>query len=151
MLNLFNKDKTNSNTLKYDKKLISKFHKDHQKLVELIKTTHEAIETGNIKKSKKYLIKLRVAILEHFMEEDIKLYLYLKKYYKEDINTLRTVEMFEETIKDTQRDVLSFLSKYSKEEVELDAEFKEKFLVIVQKLSARIKTEESKLYTLYIK
>ena len=151
MFNLFNKNKKDSDTLKYDKKLISKLHKDHQKLVELIKTTHEAIEADNVKKSKKYLIKLRMAILEHFMEEDIKLYLYLKKYHKEEINTLRTIETFEETIKEIQKDILSFLSKYSKEETELDAKFKEKFLVIVQKLSARIKTEESKLYTLYIK
>ncbi len=151
MFNLFNKDKKDSNTLKYDKKLISKFHKDHLKLLELIRTTNEAIETGNIKKSKKYLIKLRMAILEHFMEEDIKLYCYLKRYYKKDPDTLNTVEMFEETIKDIQRDVLSFLSRYSKEEVELDGLFQRKFLATVKEFAVRIKTEESKLYTLYIK
>jgi len=148
VLGLFNKDK---NKLVYDKKLISKFHKDHKKLIEIIKSTHEAIEANNIKKSKKYLIKLRMAILEHFMEEDIKLYWYLKRYYKEDSNKLNTVEMFKSTIKDIQRDVLSFLSKYSKEDAELDAKFKEKFIAIVKEFETRIKTEESKLYTLYIK
>ena len=151
MFNLFNKDNENNNTLKYDKKLISKFHKDHQKLIELIKTTHEAIEANNIKRSKKYLIKLRMSILEHFMEEDIKLYWYLKRYYKKNPDTLNTVEMFEETIKDIQRDVLSFLSKYSKEDIELDGLFKRKFLATVKEFATRIKTEESKLYTLYIK
>ena len=151
MLGLFKKDKNNQDKLLYDKKLISKFHKDHQKLIEIIKTAHEAIEANNIKKSKKYLIKLRMAILEHFMEEDIKLYWYLTRYYKEDSNKLNTVEMFKSTIKDIQRDVLSFLSKYSKEDVELDAKFKEKFIAIVKEFGTRIETEESKLYTLYKK
>jgi len=151
MLGLFNKDKNNQDKLIYNKKLISNFHKDHQKLIGIIKKTHEAIEANNVKKSKKYLIKLRIAILEHFMEEDIKLYWYLTRYYKEDSNTLNTVEMFKSTIKDIQRDVLSFLSKYSKEDAELDTKFKEKFIDIVKEFGTRIKTEESKLYTLYIK
>ena len=151
MLGLFKKDKNKQEKLVYDKKLISNFHKDHQKLIEIIKKTHEAIEANNVKKSKKHLIKLRMAILEHFMEEDIKLYWYLTRYYKEDSGTLNTVEMFKSTIKDIQREVLSFLSKYSKEDAELDAEFKEKFIAIVKEFGTRIKTEESKLYTLYIK
>ena len=151
MFGLFNKEDKNQDKLVYDKKLISKFHKDHHKLIEMIKTTHEAIEANNIKKSKKYMTKLRMAILEHFMEEDIKLYWYLKRYYKKDTDTLNTVEMFENTIKDIQRDVLAFLSKYSKEDVELDLIFKEKFIAMVKEFGTRIKTEEDKLYTLYIK
>ncbi len=151
MFNLFNKEKKDTKTLKYNKKLIDKFHKDHHKLLELIKTTNEAIESGNVKKSKKYLMKLRMALLEHFMEKDIKLYWYLKRYHKKDTHKLNTVEMFEITIKDIQKEILSFLSKYSKEDVELDDMFKGKFLVLVKKFSTRIKTEENKLYTLYVK
>ena len=151
MFGLFKKENKNQDNLIYDKKLIPKFHKDHNKLIEIIESAHKAIEADNIKKSKKQLMKLRTKLLEHFMEEDIKLYNYLKKYYKEDVNKLRTIKMFETTIKDIQKDVLAFLGKYSKENAELDAEFKENFIQMVKKFDTRIKTEEEKLYTLYIK
>ncbi len=151
MLSIFKKNGKKHATLKYDKKFISKLSKDHQKLLELIKDTHKTIESDNIKKSKKSILKLRTVILEHCMEEDIKLFLYLKKYYEEETNTLNTIEMLESTIKNIQKSTLSFLSQYSKKEAELDAEFKIKFLTVFKEFGTRIKTEESKLYTLYVK
>ncbi len=149
MLGIFNK-KSKKN-LVHDKKLITRLHKDHQKLVELIGKTLAAIESTNVAKTKKYLKKLREAILEHFMQEDIKLYWYLKRYYTPESDTYKRIEAFESSIKKIQREVLGFLGHYSKEETVLDSTFKEKFSTVVQELGARIETEEKNLYPLYLK
>jgi len=142
--------KQKKNGLNYDTKLIKKFHKDHEKLVKLITKISKAIEEENSKKTKALLAQLKLEILGHFMEEDIKLYRYLKKYYADNEDTKITIKMFEESIKTIQRDVIDFLDYYIKEHNPLDKAFKEKFYNIVDAFGTRIKTEESNLYTLYL-
>jgi hypothetical protein len=139
------------NSLGFDSKLIKKFHKDHIKLVKTITKISESIESNDEKKTKTFLKQLRVEILGHFMEEDIKLYRYLKKYYVDSEDTMALIKNFESAIKKIQKDVISFLDTYIKEDKRIDRNFKEKFSLIVENLSTRIETEENSLYTLYIK
>lgn len=90
-------------------------------------------------------------MLGHFMEEDIKLYWYMKHYYKDSEHTINTIKTFEESIKKIQKDVVAFLDYYSQETIMLDETFEKEFNSIIDALSTRIVTEESNLYTLYIK
>jgi len=146
------KEKKRSNVPPYDPKLIAKFHKAHQKLVSRIGDIQKAIDEGSLgtAKVKRLLKSLKVELLGHFMEEDIKLYWYLKDYYKEDANALNIVKTFESTIKEIQKDVMQFFDYYSQDTVALDNEFVQKFEKIVEDLSVRIHSEEENLYTLYI-
>ncbi len=153
MLSFFKKKekKKKSPVPPFDAKLIKKFHKDHAKLVETISEIESAYAQGKVKDVKRKLQGLKLAILGHFMEEDLKLYWYLKDRYKDDPSTIETVKIFESSIKKIQREVIGFIDRYTQEEMPLDETFKEEFDAIVNALSSRIMTEESNLYTLYLK
>jgi iron-sulfur cluster repair protein YtfE (RIC family) len=149
MFSFFKKKKSKID-VPYDTKLIKKFHKDHEKLIKTVTKISNAMEEGDTKKVKSLLSQLKTELLGHFMEEDIKLYRYLKKYYVEEDDITKTITMFEESIKDIQKDVVSFLDHYTKENTPLDKKFDEQFNAIVNALGTRIRTEENNLYTLYI-
>ena len=90
-------------------------------------------------------------LLGHFMEEDIKLYWYMKDYYKEDENAFDIIKSFENSIKEIQNDVLHFFDYYARDDIPLDTEYEKKFKQIVSELSDRVASEEENLYTLYLK
>jgi hemerythrin len=143
--------KKDQNGLQYDAKLIKKFHKDHEKLIKTITKIVQNLEKKEEKKAKALLKQLKIEILGHFMEEDIKLYRYLKKYYANSAETMELVKHFESSIKTIQREVIDFLEAYTQENKALDKAFETKFYTIVDELGNRIKTEENNLYTLYVK
>ncbi|MEN4052869.1 MULTISPECIES: hemerythrin domain-containing protein [Sulfurimonas] len=143
--------KKDPRALNYDNKLIKKFHKDHEKLIKAITKISKALEKNEEKKAKTFLKQFKTEILGHFMEEDIKLYRYLKKYYTNSSETMELVQQFEGSIKTIQKDVIKFLDTYTQENKPLDKAFETKFYAIVDELGTRIKTEENNLYTLYIK
>jgi len=147
----FGKKKRSKHMPDYDPHLIEKFKKEHEELVSYISSIQEAMEqgvsgTGIVKNSLKHL---RMQLLGHFMEEDIKLYWYMKEYYKEDPTAYDIVMTYEESIKDIQKDILKFFEHYSRDDVRLDAEYRRKFRQIVSELSDRVSSEEEHLYTLY--
>ena len=152
MFSFFKKEKKKKSHIPpYDAKLIRKFHKDHEKLVTQIGIIKNNIETNKIEKAKEGLKKLKMSILGHFMEEDIKLYWYLKDYYKENDSVMEIIIMYEESIKKVQKTAMSFLDKYSAEYTSLDMVFNKQFDEIIDVLATRIETEENNLYTLYVK
>jgi len=136
----------------YDARLISKFHNEHKELVARIGMIQKEIDDGALhtRKIKKLLQFLKMELLGHFMEEDIKLYWYLKDYYKDDESALGIVKSFESSIKDIQKEIMHFFDYYSKDEIALDTQFIQKFEKIVEKLSIRVNSEEKNLYTLYV-
>jgi len=154
LFRLFGKkeEKKKSHVPPYDARLIAKFHNEHKNLVSHIGLIQKAIDEGALGtgKVKKLLKSLKMELLGHFMEEDIKLYWYLKDYYKEDDNALSIVKSFENSIKEIQKEIMHFFDYYSQEEVVLDTEFIQKFQKIVEELSVRVNSEEENLYTLYV-
>jgi len=152
MFSFFKKEKKKKSPIPpYDSKLIRKFHKDHEKLVTQIGIIKKNIETNKVEKAKEGLKKLKMSILGHCMEEDIKLYWYLKDYYKKNDSVMEIILMYGESIKKVQKTAMSFLDKYSGEHTPLDAVFNKQFDEIIDVLATRIETEENNLYTLYIK
>lgn len=153
LLGLFGKkeNKKKSPIPEYDAKLIKKFHKDHEKLTGHVANILKAVDNNETVKAKQELKKLKMDMLGHFMEEDIKLYWYLKDHYKDSSSTIETIKMFEESIKQIQKDVVAFLDHYVNENIPLNDTFKREFENIVHALSTRMETEETNLYTLYIK
>jgi hypothetical protein len=150
MFGFFKKEKTpKSNGPKFDGKLIRKFEEDHKKLTRRVEQIAHLIKINQHAEAKHQLKMLKTELLGHFMEEDIKLYWYLKNYYKESPEILDTVKNFEESIKKIQKEVSSFLDYYAQENTPLDKKFQSEFANIVDALSTRMQTEESNLYTLY--
>jgi hemerythrin-like domain-containing protein len=149
MLSFLKRKKIAKNGMEYDPKLIKKFHKDHSQLNKLITNILLAIEENQYHKVKELLKKFKIELLEHFMQEDIKLYHYLKSYYSGDLKNLELITMFEDSIKTIQSNLIKFLDKYAQESTPLDQKFEKEFEGIVKNLSKRVKTEEQSLYTLY--
>ena len=135
----------------FDKKLIKRLQADHIKLVKQVGKIETAYAQENGKKAKRELQILKSLTLDHFIKEDLKLYWYLKTFYKEQPKTLEEIKYFEESLKDIQVSVINFLDQYLKQDVLLNSTFKNEFDEIVQALANRIKTEEKNLYPLYKK
>ena len=152
LFNWFKEEKKKSHVPAYDARLIKKFHKEHKNIVSHIGKIQKAMDEGAIGtgKVKKLLKSLKMELLGHFMEEDIKLYWYLKDYYKEDVNALEIVKSFESSIKEIQKNIMHFFDYYSKDDVILDSEYLLKFTQIIEDLSIRVHSEEENLYTLYV-
>jgi len=132
----------------YDKNLIKEFKKDHKKLVKILtKIVHEKDATT----IKQLFIVFRTEILGHLLSEDIRLYKYLREYYKNNQNTLKLILEYEQSIKDIQKAVLNFIEFYTKNNVKFDDLFKTKLNSIIEALLSRIETEEKNLYSLYVK
>ena len=150
---LFGKKQKKGNAPEYSVKLIPKFHRDHGVLLNDVNKIRKKLEnvTFQDKEVKKMLLSLKMKVLGHFMEEDIKLYWYLKEYYKENPSAISTVNSFESSIKEIQKSVMHFFDYYSREDIPLDKEFVDKFFEIADALASRIEAEEKNLYTLYIK
>jgi hypothetical protein len=151
MFGLFGKKRTQEKRggPKFDKKLIEKFHKDHEKLLRRVETINHLIKVKQHDEAKHQLKLLKTELLGHFMEEDIKLYWYLKHRYGDMPEILETVKSFENSIKKIQKDISSFLDHYARPDTPLDAAFVSEFANIAEALSTRMKTEENNLYTLY--
>jgi iron-sulfur cluster repair protein YtfE (RIC family) len=146
------KAKKKSHVPEYDARLIPKFHHEHKELIAHIGKIHGAMDQGALGTGqvKKLLKSLKMELLGHFMEEDIKLYWYLKEYYKEEPTALSIVRSFEESIKEIQKDIMHFFDYYSRDDVALDDEYIKQFTQIVDELSIRINSEEENLYPLYV-
>ena len=133
----------------YDKKLVKQLQKEHLALFKKVHKIEIALFKKNVTKTKLELQQLKNATLEHFVQEDIKLYWYLKTLYKDDAQTLEKIQIFEESIKDIQVTVIKFFEHYTKKDTALDDTFKEDFNGVVKALVNRIETEEKNLYPLY--
>jgi hypothetical protein len=143
--------KKDPGVFQYDSKIIKNFHKDHEKLIKSIAKISQYIEKDDKKKVKNLLKQFKTTILHHFMEEDIKLYRYLKKYYCDSHETLAIIKNFETGIKVIQKDIINFLDYYTQDNTILNHEFKEQFHTVINNLEERIRTEEKSLYPLYTK
>ena len=153
LFGLFEKKvKKKSHIPPYDSRLIAKFHNEHKAIVSHIGSVQQAMDEGAIGtgKVKKLLKSLKMELLGHFMEEDIKLYWYMKDYYKEDADVLDIVKSYEQSIKEIQKDIMKFFDYYSHDDVLLDEGYVKKFGEIVEELSVRVDSEEENLYTLYV-
>ena len=152
MFSFFKKEKKKKSPVPdFDRHLIKKFHKDHEALVKHITQIQTAVKNNQPMKAKQGLKQLKMKMLGHFMEEDIKLYWYLKDRYRDSPDTIETIKMFEESIKKIQKEVVAFIDHYARDDIKFDMVFDKEFNGIIEALSTRIATEESSLYTLYVK
>jgi len=135
----------------FDKKLIKRLQADHIQLVNQVGKIETAYAKENEKNIKRELQILKSLTLDHFIKEDLKLYWYLKTFYKEKHQTLEEIKYFEESLKDIQVAVINFLDQYAKPDVLLNSTFKNEFDGIVEALANRISKEENNLYPLYKK
>jgi len=129
------------------KKLVKKWSKEHQQIVELAGSVIHAYTVNNEKKAKSALTKLSGLASSHFMNEDLEFFKLLRDG-KLDPETTRSVKDFTEGFKKVKISLMSFFTKYSKPDIPLDDAFFKQFNEIVDAVGQRIAYEESNLYQL---
>jgi hypothetical protein len=128
-------------------KLVKKWKKEHQQLVELAGSVIHEYTVHNEKKAKISLSKLSGLASSHFMNEDLEFFKLLRDGKLND-ETSKSVKDFTEGFKKVKIELMSFFTNYSKPDVPLDEEFFKHFNEIIDAVGQRIAYEEGNLYQL---
>jgi hemerythrin len=131
-----------------NQKLVRKWTKEHEKIVLLINRVIAEYSKNNHAKAKKLLTALNNLVVDHVTDENIEFYKLLKDEKRLSPKNKHYTEEFIETFADVKKDLMKFLTKYTRKEVPLDDEFFETITAISEILLDRIQYEESKLYAI---
>ncbi len=134
--------------LSKNQRLVKRWKKEHEKIVIL---THKVIaeySKNNYKKAKKNLILLNHLAIDHIIDEDINFYKFLNGTQEIPYNKRNSIVDFIDTFKDTKVELMSFLTKYTRNETILDEEFFQQFNELTEIIIERIQYEERNLYAL---
>jgi len=129
-----------------NQKLVKQWLAEHKEIVVLAHKVIAEYSTNNLKAAKKELNKLNRIAVNHLMTEDVELFSLLHEDQRFDKDTEKLVRDFQETFRETKLPLMSFLTKYSKEETVLDDRFFQGFNELVTVLAQRIEFEEKNLY-----
>ncbi len=130
-----------------NQKLVKKWQKEHEKIVELAHKIIGEYSKNNLKSAKKAVKELNSLAVDHVMNEDIEFYKLMRDEKRIDDKTEVLVDDFIKSFKQTKLTLMSFLSNYSKPDVPLDDEFFTTFNQLVEILGERIDFEEKNLYS----
>ena len=97
--------------------------------------------------AKKSLQTLATLAVDHLMNEDISFYRLMKEQDRVDEELEELIAEFKDTFKGVKTTLMNFLSKYSRPDVPLDADFFDTFNTLVGILAERIAFEEENLYS----
>ncbi len=134
--------------LSKNQKLVKQWKKEHEKIVVLANKVIAAYSTNNQKRAKELLKELNIIAVDHLMSEDIEFYRIQKDEKRVTPNNKEHINEFNDTFKNTKMSLMMFLTKYTKDDVELDEEFFKSFNKIVDILGRRIRYEEDNLYSI---
>ncbi len=131
-----------------NQKSVKKWEEDHEQIVMLAHKVFDAYADQNEKKVRLTLKELNKVATSHFMNEDLEFYRMSKdeKRIKGDIK--EQIETFRKTFSKTKKDVMNFLTKYSKPDSKIDEEFFDQFNELVEAIGDRIGFEERNLYVI---
>ncbi len=130
-----------------NQKLVKKWHKEHEEIVVVAHKIIGAYSMNNQAEAKKYLKQLDKLVVGHVMDEDIELFRLTHNNEKIDPETEKLVKDFIQSFKETKLALIDFLSRYTKEDVQLDETFIKQFNNIVETVVSRIEFEEKNVYS----
>jgi hypothetical protein len=130
-----------------NQKLVQKWQKEHEKIVELAHKVLGEYAKNNYKEAKKTLKALNSLVVDHLMNEDIEFYKLMHDEKRIDRKTEVLVDDFIKSFRKTKLELMSFLSQYAKDDVPLDETFLTTFNEIIEVVAERIDFEEKNLYS----
>ncbi|MEA1954379.1 MAG: hypothetical protein U9O24_08320 [Campylobacterota bacterium] len=128
------------------RKLAIKWKNEHEEIVVIAHKVIAAFSKNDLATAKEELVALNELAVDHIMDEDIEFYRLLKDSNKLDHETEKLINEFTTTFKGTKHVLMTFLTKYTRPDEELDDVFFKTFNEIVGVLAERIDFEEKKLY-----
>jgi hypothetical protein len=134
--------------LSKNQKLVKRWTKEHEDIVVLAHKVIGEYSKNNHDTAKKVLKELNNLAVDHVMNEDIEFYRLMKDQKRITAKSEAMVREFTHTFKGTKMALMSFLTKYTHDDVLLDEDFFTTFNELVGILGERIQFEEENLYSL---
>jgi len=129
-----------------NKKLVSKLHKEHEKIVVLAENILAAYDQKDFKSLRKNLETLKELSLTHLMTEDVEFYNLVKDPKRTTAEIKKLVVEFDQNFGAIKLALIRFLDKYTDVKANYSSEFIVEFKKIADVLSQRISFEEANLY-----
>ena len=135
----------------HDPALIAALKRDHELLLEIFGAIGQASKAGDLAGVQKRLEHFRIALQDHLLKENVRLYVYLEHLLREDPTSHQLMHGFRHEMDDIGRAVVAFLGKYKgiAAHPELAASFANDLEGVGQALAGRIRREEDTLYPMY--
>jgi len=137
----------NSLFLTKNQKLVKKWTKEHEKIVFLVNQVIAEYSKNNHKKAKKNLVILNHLVVDHVTDENIEFYKLSRDTTRLSTQNIVDVKEFIQTFTNLKKDLMKFLTKYTRKDTALDDDFFETISSISEVLLERIEYEEAKLYS----
>ena len=135
--------------LSYDADLISKFKHDHEELLGIYTQCAQAYDDQKHQKLNQLLSKFKTKLTSHLLVENVKFYIYVSHYYKDDEHNKGLIDSFRREMQGIGAVAFKFLTEYTAPTAVYNEKFKEEFDAIGGVLGNRISAEEGELYMLY--
>lgn len=132
----------------YDPSLIPSLEHQHDELLEHYSNILQFAKKGKTAAAKYHLGKMRLDLSTHLLTENHLLYSYMSKNLKDPVSR-SMAHSFKEEMDGIGKDVMAFLTAYTRDEAVIDDSFIRQLEKIGAALAARIEQEQSKLYKLY--
>ena len=135
----------------HDPALIAGLKRDHELLLEIFGAIGQASKAGDLAGVQKRLEHFRIALQDHLLKENVRLYVYLEHLLRGDPTSHQLMHGFRHEMDDIGRAVVAFLGKYKgiAAHPELAASFANDLAGVGQALAGRIRREEDTLYPMY--
>ena len=130
-----------------NQKLVKKWTKEHEKIVLLTNRVIAEYSKNNHKKAKKSLVALNNLVVDHVTDENVEFFKLQRDSNRLSAQNILHLNEFINTFADVKKDLMKFLTKYTRKETPLDDQFFETLTQIAEVLLERIEYEESKLYS----
>lgn len=138
--------------IRHDPALISALMQDHVALLDIHSTIAAALDGGRLDVVQRRLEEFRIALMDHLLKENVRLYVYLEHFLRPDAVSHQLMREFRHEMDVIGRAVVDFLDKYKElgRHSELAGAFRKDLAAIGQALVSRIRREEDILYPMYL-
>lgn len=136
----------------YKPSLIQELKQENRTILAGFKLLKEKIKLNDIETSREVLVELKRALLDHFIKENISLYVYIKALNQGNHDKNCLLKELKREMDGVQAMMFMFFSTYLNTELTADELYAlgEELNVIGKVMRWRIKREEKELYPLYI-
>lgn len=137
--------------IRHDPQLIEGLKEDHRLLLEIFGAIDAARKSGELMTVQSRLDQFRMALQDHLLKENVRLYVYLEHQLANDPTSHEMMHGFRREMDAIGKVVVGFLAKYREIGIhpELADAFAADLAAIGQALGGRIRREEDTLYPMY--
>lgn len=132
--------------------LVKDLKRENRTILAALKLLKDKIKQNDIETSREMLVELKRAILDHFIKENVSLFVYIKAITHDDVDKHHLLKELKREMDGVQSMMFLFFSTYLNIELSTDDLYamEQELSVIGKVMQWRVKREEKELYPLYV-